>query len=157
MISNNYFFYFSAVGLAISLAALAIIFFLFVYKVLGGAKPGKDVLVFSDYLFFGRNTGSNLAALLLIFIYCFGLTLEFNRANDPIALLNNIPGVLAVILFILHGKFLSGLVYNSNGKILFIKEFFLRGGLSKCLLLLWLSRLLYVVWFILLMRNKLTY
>lgn len=51
MISNNYFFYFNAVGLAISLAALAIIFFLFVYKVLGGAKPGKDVLVFSDYLF----------------------------------------------------------------------------------------------------------
>ena len=93
----------------------------------------------------------------MIFIYCFGLALEFSRANDPIALLNNIPGVLAVILFIVHGKFFSGLVYNNNGKILFIKEFFLRGGLSKCLLLLWVSRLLYMAWFVLLMRNKLTY
>ena len=89
------FFYFYGVG----------VFFIFVYRDLGGAKVGKDSLLYFNYMFFKRDVLSNCALVFLVLGYIAAAIAEYRREADNLLLISNLSGGFSFLLFALYGKY----------------------------------------------------
>ncbi|EDB5720651.1 hypothetical protein A9563_08940 [Salmonella enterica subsp. enterica serovar Rubislaw] len=124
-------------------------FVLFIYKELGGIKVGRDSFLFFDYMFFGSGWKANIPSMSMLIVALMGLAQDYIKNYNFENLLINSLGVLAAVLFFIHGRFLSGVSYSNGKKIIFFRELLWRGGLKPHFVVLWLSRLLYIAFFVL--------
>ncbi|KFB96933.1 hypothetical protein GTGU_04662 [Trabulsiella guamensis ATCC 49490] len=149
MISNN-FYYYALLFTSVFFMLLFFVFFvLFIYKELGGVKIGRDSFLFFDYMLFGTGWKANIPALSVFFITFLSVVQDYILNSDFKAIRANVIGILAAFLLFIHCRYLSGVHYNNDGKIKFLKEFFFGGGVKLHFVVLWLSRLLYIAFFIL--------
>lgn len=123
------------------LVVLGFVFFVFVYKILGGARKGLESFYFFDFVFFESTFLSNFSAFLFLIIYIIGSALEWERASTKYIL---ISGVAANLFFFIHCRLFSNKRMEVNGKIMFIKELCQLRFNSLKFFLLWLSQISYL-------------
>ncbi|HAF2130466.1 TPA: hypothetical protein G9F27_004760 [Salmonella enterica] len=147
MISNDIILNASSFMLLLLLLLWGVCFFIFVYRNLGGAKIGKDSLLYFNYMFFKRDILSNSALIFLVFGYVAAAIAEYRRGFDNLSLISNLFGGMSFFLFALYRKyFYQGVIDDKNN--FFIKVFLTKLDLSFSAIFLWLSRLAYVTWLI---------
>ncbi|XQK75905.1 hypothetical protein ACOI35_20800 [Escherichia coli] len=67
-------------------------FFIFVYRVLGGPKVGRDSLLYFDFIFFKNNALANISLSFLVLGYISAAFVEYRRGGDSLMLLANLMG-----------------------------------------------------------------
>lgn len=123
------------------LMILGFIFFVFVYKILGGPRKGLESFYFFDFVFFESTFLSNLSAFLLLIIYIIGSAHEWEHASIRYML---ISGIAANLSFFIHCRLFSNKRMQVNGKIMFIRELCCLRFNNLKLFLLWLSQISYL-------------
>ncbi|MCD2358470.1 hypothetical protein ACTUSZ_17785 [Pantoea eucalypti] len=153
MISNDIIFNVSSFMLLCFLLLWGGCFFIFVYKNLGGAKVGKDSMLYFNYMFFKRDALSNCALVFLVLGYMSAAIAEYRRGADELLLMSNFSGGLAFFLFALYGKYFHQGFTDDKSPFYFIKVFLTKTDLSFGSIFLWLSRLAYTAWLIVVLCN----
>lgn len=153
MISNDIIFNASSFMLLFFLLLWGGCFFIFVYRVLGGAKVGKDAFLYFNYMFFKRGALSNCALLFLVLGYVMAALAEYRRGADGFLLISNLSGGVSFFLFALYGKYFHKGLTDDEKPFYFIKVFLTKLDLSFGSIFLWLSRLAYVTWLIVFISN----
>ncbi|HGV7206415.1 TPA: hypothetical protein J6060_RS22185, partial [Escherichia coli] len=74
-------------------------FFIFVYRVLGGPKVGRDSLLYFDFIFFKNNALANISLSFLVLGYISAAFVEYRRGGDSLMLLANLMGGGAFLFF----------------------------------------------------------
>ena len=132
--------------MTLNLIGLVVCFILFCHYRNFSFRDIMAPLKFFDFCFFERGTISNSSIVLLLFTYIFGIALSVVRGDGFSFILSNAIGVLSIILFILHCRFLSKRRFLNVNGIEFLKEFFFERKVNTHNLLLWLARFLYIFW-----------
>lgn len=148
MTSNDFYFYILLFASIFFMFVFFAFFVRFIYKELGGVKVGRDSFLFFDYMLFGSGWRSDIPSISIFLILLTGLAQDYVKNYSFENLYINSLGFFAVFLFFVHGRFLSGVSYSNGKKIMFFREL-LWGGIAPRFVVLWLSRLLYVVFFVL--------
>ena len=151
MILNDFYYAIIAVTLCFMLVFIAC-FVRFIYKELGGVKVGKDSFLFFDYMLFDADWKSNLPALAMALTLLSGYLFDYIRNYNAATLYINIIGFLGMLFLFVHCRFFSGIVYDKH-HIQFFKEFLLNYKAYPRYIFLWLSRVLYVLFFICIYRS----
>lgn len=128
-------------------------FFIFVYRYLGGAKVGKDSLLYFNYIFFKRDALSNYALVFLVLGYIAAAIAEYRREANNLFLISNFCGGISFLLFAMYGKFFHQRLTDDEKPFYFIKVFLTKADLSFGSIFLWLSRIAYVTWLIVFISN----
>jgi len=128
-------------------------FFIFVYRNLGGAKVGKDSLLYFNYIFFKRDVLSNCALVFLVLGYMAAAIAEYRRVADNLLLISNFSGGFSFLLFALYGKYFHQGLTDDEKPFYFLKVFLTKSDLSFGSIFLWLSRLAYITWLIVFISN----
>lgn len=153
MISNDIILNASACMLLLLLFLWGVCFFIFVYRKLGGAKVGKDSLLYFNYMFFKRDILSCCALIFLVLGYVAAAIAEYRRGFDDLLLISNLSGGISFFLFALYGKYFYQGLIDDEKPYFFIKVFLTKLDLSFGAIFLWLSRLAYVTWLIIFISN----
>jgi len=153
MISTDIIFNASSFMLLLFLILWGGCFFIFVYKNLGGAKIGKDSLLYFNYMFFKRDSLSNCALVFLVLGYISAAIAEYRRSSDSLLLISNLCGGNSFLLFALYGKYFHQGLTDDERPFYFIKVFLTKSDLSFGSIFLWLSRLAYITWLIVFISN----
>jgi len=153
MISNDIIFNASSLMLLFFLFLWGGCFFIFVYRNLGGAKVGKDSVLYFNYMFFKRDFLSNCALLFLVLGYMAAAIAEYIREADNLLLVSNLSGAISFFLFALYGKYFHQGLTDDEKPFYFIKVFLTKLDLSFGSIFLWLSRLAYITWLIVFIFN----
>lgn len=149
MTSNDFYFYVFLFSSVFFMFVFFAFFVFFIYKELGGVKVGRDSFLFFDYMFFGSGWKADLPSMSMLIVVLTGLAQDYIKNYNLENLFINFLGVLAAVLFFIHGRFLSGISYRNGEKIIFFRELLWGGGLKPHFVVLWLSRLLYIAFFVL--------
>ncbi len=123
-------------------------FFIFVYRNLGGAKVGKDSLLYFNYMFFKRDFLSSSALIFLVLGYVAAAIAEYRRDFDNLSLVSNLSGGISFFLFAMYGKYFYQGLIDDKKPFFFIRVFLTKLDLSFGAIFLWLSRLAYITWLI---------
>ncbi|MGT3873691.1 hypothetical protein [Escherichia coli] len=67
-------------------------FFIFVYRVLGGPRVGRDSLLYFNFIFFKNSVLANVALYFLVLGYMSAAFVEYRREDDFLMLLANLMG-----------------------------------------------------------------
>lgn len=153
MISNDIVFNVLSMMMLFSLIMFAGCFFIFVYKVLGGPKVGRDSFLFFNFIFFRHSILSGLALIFLVLAYMAEAFAHFREDAGIIPLLANASGSLSILLFGIYGKYLYRGVIDDENPFFFIKVFLTKIGFSFADVLLWLSRFTYIAWIVIVFYN----
>jgi len=124
------------------------VFFIFVYRNLGGAKVGKDSLLYFNYMFFKRDFLSSSALIFLVLGYVAAAIAEYRRDFDNLLLVSNLSGGISFFLFAMYGKYFYQGLIDYKKTFFFIRVFLTKLDLSFGAIFLWLSRLAYITWLI---------
>ncbi|WP_437216578.1 hypothetical protein [Pectobacterium sp. LFLA-215] len=152
MISNDIILNSSSIAMLISLSLWGVCFFVFVYRNLGGPRLGKDSLLFFNFMFFKRNILSNFALLFLILGYMAAAIAEYRRDFNCLLLMSNLAGGISFFFFALYGKYFYQELVDDEKSFFFLKIFLTKLDLSFGATFLWLSRLAYITWLIVLIK-----
>lgn len=153
MISNDILFNVLSVMMLFFLIMFAGCFFIFVYKVLGGPRVGRDSFLFFNFIFFRRNILSGLALIFLVLAYAAEAFAQLREGASITSLLANVSGSLSILLFGVYGKYLYRGVIDDKNPFFFIKVFLTKIGFSFADVLLWLSRFTYIAWIVIIIYN----
>lgn len=104
MISNDVILNVSSLMMLFFLFAWGGCFFIFVYRVLGGPKVGRDSLLYFDFIFFKNNALANISLSFLVLGYISAAFVEYRRGGDSLMLLANLMGGGAFLFFGIYGK-----------------------------------------------------
>lgn len=129
-------------------------FFIFVYREIGGPKVGKDSLLYFNFMFFKRDLLANISLSFLVFGYISAAFVEFRREFNDLMLLANLLGGGAFSLFAIYGRYFYHEVIEDEKPFFFIKVFLTKIDFSLGSVFLWLSRLAYIIWLVLLIFNS---
>ncbi len=66
--------------------------FIFVYRVLGGPRVGRDSLLYFNFIFFKNSVLANVALYFLVLGYMSAAFVEYRREDDFLMLLANLMG-----------------------------------------------------------------
>ncbi|MBN3135783.1 hypothetical protein [Pectobacterium punjabense] len=150
MISNDIILNSSSFMMLFFLLLWGVCFFIFVYRNLGGPKVGKDSLLYFNFMFFKRSILSNCALIFLVLGYISAAIAEYRREFNNLLLMSNLAGGGSFFLFALYGKYFYQGLIDDEKPFFFIKVFLTRLELSFGAIFLWLSRLSYITWLIVL-------
>ncbi|WP_244577014.1 hypothetical protein [Escherichia coli] len=67
-------------------------FFIFVYRVLGGPRVGRDSLLYFNFIFFKNSVLANVALYFLVLGYMSAALVEYRREDDFLMLLATLMG-----------------------------------------------------------------
>ncbi len=65
---------------------------IFVYRVLGGPRVGRDSLLYFNFIFFKNSVLANVALYFLVLGYMSAAFVEYRREDDFLMLLANLMG-----------------------------------------------------------------
>ncbi|WP_438430227.1 hypothetical protein [Escherichia coli] len=150
MISNDVILNVSSLMMLFFLFAWGGCFFIFVYRVLGGPKVGRDSLLYFDFIFFKNNALANISLSFLVLGYISAAFVEYRRGGDSLMLLANLMGGGAFLFFGIYGKCFCHDAFEDKKPFFFIDIFLKKVDFQFGSVFLWLSRLLYIAWLILL-------
>jgi hypothetical protein len=153
MISNDMVLNTSAFIMLFFLLAWGGCFFIFVYKRLGGPKVGKDSLLYFNFMFFKCDGLSNFSLAFLLLGYISAAIVEYRREFDDLMLLANFFGTCSFLLFAIYGRFFYHGKVGYEKTFFFVKVFLVKFDLTFGSVPLWLSRLAYITWIIIAIRN----
>ncbi|CNF47417.1 Uncharacterised protein [Yersinia rohdei] len=153
MISNDMVLNTSAFIMLFFLLAWGTCFFVFVYKRLGGPKVGKDSLLYFNFMFFKRDVLANFSLAFLVLGYMSAASVEYRREFDGLMLLANLSGACSFLLFAIYGRFFYHDAIEYEKPFFFVKVFLAKLDVTFGSMLLWLSRLAYITWLIIFIRN----
>lgn len=105
MISSDVILNVSSLMMLFFLFAWGVCFFIFVYRVLGGPKVGRDSLLYFDFIFFKNNVLANISLSFLVLGYISAALVEYRRGGDSLILLANLMGGGAFLFFGVYGKY----------------------------------------------------
>ncbi|WP_333501112.1 hypothetical protein [Kluyvera genomosp. 2] len=149
MTSNDFYFYVFLFSSIFFMLVFIIFFVFFIYNELGGAKVGRDSFLFFDYMLFGSGWKADVPSVSLLLVLLTGLAQDYVKNHSIESLYINFLGIFAAILLFVHGRFFSEVSYGNGKKIIFFRELLWGGGLKPRFVVLWLSRLSYVAFFVL--------
>ncbi len=132
--------------MALSLIGFVVCFIIFCHYRKFSFRDVTAPLKFFDFCFFEKRISSNYAMTFFMFIYIFGTFLSFIKDEGVGLIFSNTIGLASIVLFFFHCRLLSSRRFENENGIEFLKEFFLERKISINNLLLWLARLLYIVW-----------
>ena len=132
------------------LMVLVINFFIFVHKILGGARKGMESFYFFDFIFFENTFLSNFSSFVFLVISIVGCAFEWERVSMRYML---ISGVAANLLFFIHCQCFSNIRMQINGKVMFIRELLRLRFNDLKFFFLWLSQVSYLVCLYFIMFN----
>lgn len=132
--------------MALSLIGFVVCFIIFCHYKKFSFRDVTAPLKFFDFCFFEKRILSNYSMIFFIFIYIFGTFLSFIKEEGVSLIFSNTMGLASIVLFFFHCRFLSNRRFENENGIEFLKEFFSERKISINNLLLWLARLLYIVW-----------
>ncbi|EOT8893584.1 hypothetical protein ACKXKQ_004309 [Escherichia coli] len=92
MISNDVILNVSSLMMLFFLFAWGGCFFIFVYRVLGGPRVGRDSLLYFNFIFFKNSVLANVALYFLVLGYMSAAFVEYRREDDFLMLLANLMG-----------------------------------------------------------------
>lgn len=153
MISNDIILNSSSLITLFFLLLWGVCFIIFVYRNLGGPKIGKDSLLYFNFIFFRHNILSNCALIFFVLGYIAAAIAEYRREFNSLLLASNLAGGVSYLLFALYGKFFYQGFVDDEKSFFFIKIFLTKIDLSFGAIFLWLSRLSYITWIIILIGN----
>ncbi len=78
---------------------------IFVYRVLGGPRVGRDSLLYFNFIFFKNSVLANVAFYFLVLGYMSAAFVEYRREDDFLMLLANLMGGGAFLSFGIYGKY----------------------------------------------------
>lgn len=125
-------------------------FFIFVYKILGGPKVGRDSFLYFNYIFFKRDVLANISFCFVVLGYISAAFVEYRREFDDLMLLANLMGGASFLLFGIYGRWFYFDVPENEKPFFFINVFLTRVDFRFGSLFLWLSRISYATWVFLL-------
>ncbi|KFK93711.1 MULTISPECIES: hypothetical protein [unclassified Serratia (in: enterobacteria)] len=153
MISNDIILNVSSLFMLLFLLSWGACFFIFVYRRLDGPKVGRDSLIYFNFMFFKNDFLSNIALSFLFFGYMAAAAFEYRREFNDLILMANLAGGMSLFLFAIYGRcFYKGII-DDKKPFFFIKIFLTEFDLSFGSTFLWLSRLTYVTWLLMLIRG----
>lgn len=121
--------------------------FLFYYLELGRVSVGKDTFLFFDFMLFRTSWLANFSAISVAGVIISGNLFDYVRSHNASALHLNTIGFIATLLFFVHCRIYSDIIY-SGLSIKCAKELFFNLKLHTKYSLLWLSRVGYVTFII---------
>jgi hypothetical protein len=128
-------------------------FFIFVYKILGGPKVGVDSFLYFNFMFFRHGGLANLALTFLVLGYLSAAVVEYRRMGDNLMLLANLAGSVSFLFFSVYGKYFYRRVVDDKKPLFFIRVFLTELDFSLGAVFLWLSRLTYMIWVVMIISR----
>lgn len=153
MISNDILLNTSAFLTLFFLLLWGMCFFIFVYKILGGPKAGRDSFLYFNFMFFNRTVLSGCGVIFLVLGYISAAILEYRRIPNELMLTSNLSGGLSFLFFALYGRYFYRGFTDDKNPFFFIKIFLMELDVSLRSFFLWLSRTAYITWLIMFIVN----
>ncbi|EMB2781816.1 hypothetical protein U8017_005005, partial [Escherichia coli] len=123
MISNDVILNVSSLMMLFFLFAWGGCFFIFVYRVLGGPRVGRDSLLYFNFIFFKNSVLANVALYFLVLGYMSAAFVEYRREDDFLMLLANLMGGGAFLFFGIYGKYFYHDAIEDKKPFFFINVF----------------------------------
>ncbi|EOV8987381.1 hypothetical protein ACN6UZ_001186 [Cronobacter dublinensis] len=121
-------------------------FVIFIYKVLGGPKAGRDSFLYFNFIFFKRDTLANISLCFFVLSYLSEAFAEYRRGVDNLMLLGNLMGGASFLLFGIYGKCFYCDVIEDKKPFFFINVFLTEVDFKPGSVFLWLARISYITW-----------
>ncbi|EOC1327946.1 hypothetical protein ACI09X_004156 [Cronobacter dublinensis] len=146
MISNDMVLNASLLMMLFFLFAWGVCFVIFIYKVLGGPKAGRDAFLYFNFIFFKRDTLANVSLCFFVLSYLSEAFAEYIRGVDDLMLLANLMGGASFLLFGIYGKYFYCETIEDKHPLFFINIFVRKVDFRFGSLFLWFSRVSYITW-----------
>ncbi|WP_032984449.1 hypothetical protein, partial [Cronobacter condimenti] len=137
MISNDTVLNTSSLMMFLFLFAWGICFVIFIYKVLGGPKVGRDSFLYFNFIFFKRDTLANISLCFFVLSYLSQALAEYRRGFDDLTLLANLMGGGSFLLFGIYGKYFYCDTIEDENPFFFINIFLRKVDFRFGSLFLW--------------------
>ncbi|EKS7794163.1 hypothetical protein JGK43_002498 [Edwardsiella piscicida] len=154
MISNDMIINTSSLIMLFFLLAWGGCFFVFVYKKLGEPKVSRDSLLYFNFMFFKRGALASFSISFLVLGYMSAAFVEYRREFNELILLANLMGGMSFFLFAIYGRYFYHDDIEDKKSFFFIKVFLTEIDFYFGSVFLWLSRLTYIAWLLLLIFNS---
>lgn len=143
--NNNFYLYVMTFFLTVSLVGFFCMFFIFSKKNKLLYRNTISPLIFMDYCFYENSKCSNLSISMLIASLLFGGCVEYFKNGDVKSIYTVFIGILSIVLHFLYCRLFSEKTYSVITSGLFIKEFISEYKINSKTVLLWISRVIYIL------------